>query len=156
MKGLGTQKQLWVLGWHKSYAGHIILGLMPTFYENHLSLLFSFLFLHLFYVFFMYWLFMCFFHVSSRQLGSACTSLRQLASADQLIIDSCASSSDTLISLSYLMPAFSANSFGLFCTGVSSIFSYFGHLCWHFIVLQCLWKNIKKNMRKIVHTHSYS
>ena len=78
MKGLGTQKQLWVLGWHKSYAGHIILGLMPTFYENHLSLLFSFLFLHLFYVFFYVLAFYVFF---SCQLASARVSLHQLASA---------------------------------------------------------------------------
>ena len=36
----------------------------------------------------------------------------------ELIIDSCASPSDNFISLSYSMPAFSANSFGLFivCT----------------------------------------
>ena len=39
---------------------------------------------------------------------------RLLAELDQLIIDSCASPSDSLISLSYSMPDFSANLFGLF------------------------------------------
>ena len=37
-----------------------------------------------------------------------------------LIIDSCASPSDNLISISYSMPAFSANSFGLFFITESS------------------------------------
>ena len=41
----------------------------------------------------------------------ACVSL--LAEPDQLIIDSRTSPSDNLISLSYSMPAFSANLFGL-------------------------------------------
>ena len=37
-----------------------------------------------------------------------------LVSSHQLIIDSCAYAPDNLISLSYSMPAFSANLFGLF------------------------------------------
>ena len=57
---------------------------------------------------------------------SASIGLRQLlladvslyAEQDQLIIDYCASPSDNLISLSYSMPAFSENSFGLFLINI--------------------------------------
>ena len=41
-------------------------------------------------------------------------SSRQLTTPDQLIIESCVCPSDNLISLSYSMPAFSVNLFGLF------------------------------------------
>ena len=48
----------------------------------------------------------------------------------QLIIDSCASASDKLLSLSYSMPALSANSFGLFILGIPNSIEIF--LCPYF------------------------
>ena len=47
-------------------------------------------------------------HVSSRQFTSVCINSRQL------IVESCASHSNNLISFSYSMPVFSANLVGLF------------------------------------------